>query len=71
MITASLGAMPEEEDGQESQSQPVALKGQARKQSLIQAFFQRWKAGHEHPEVGARAWEAVAHMLGGCYSIYT
>lgn len=63
--------MPEEEDGQESQSQPVAPKCQDRKQSLIQAFFQSWKAGHERCEVGARAQEAVAHMLGGCYSINT
>lgn len=43
--------MPEGEGGQESQSQPLVPKGQARKQSLIQAFFQGWKGGHE---VGAR-----------------
>lgn len=46
--------MPEGEGGLESQSQPLVPKGQATKQSLIQAFFQGWKGEHEGREVGAR-----------------
>lgn len=57
--------MPEGEEGQESQSQPVAPKGQARKQSLIQASLQGWKAGHEGREAGRE------QGMGGCDSTDT
>lgn len=46
-------------------------KGSGQKIISYSGFLSVLEAGHECHEVGARAWEAVAHMLGGCYSIYT
>lgn len=46
-------------------------KGSGQKTISYSGFLSELESKEEYHEVGARAWEAVAHALGDCYSIYT